>query len=160
MDIEEFAPHMRPAAGLDNPTASEQFVEPGVAVGVDHAAEALQVGPRMLAFAVRRIEEQGSRRPGASEWPLIADIGPQPSGLGLSVARRQDRHRGIVDMQSLAGDDLAREGVDQRLQRHRRSSDPAGQGRGLQAHPVAGEDLGLTIEWQMIVVLRHDDMSQ
>jgi hypothetical protein len=45
---------MRPAAGLDNPTAGEQYVESGVAVGVDHAAEALQVGPRMLAFAVRR----------------------------------------------------------------------------------------------------------
>jgi hypothetical protein len=29
VDIEEFAPHMRPAAGLDNPTADEQFVEPG-----------------------------------------------------------------------------------------------------------------------------------
>jgi hypothetical protein len=25
---------MRPAAGLDNPTADEQFIEPGVAVGV------------------------------------------------------------------------------------------------------------------------------
>ena len=52
MDIEEFAPHMRPAAGLDNPTAGEQFVEPGIAVGVDDAAEVLQMRPRMLALAV------------------------------------------------------------------------------------------------------------
>jgi len=29
---------MRPAAGLDDPAAGEQFIEPGVAVGVDDAA--------------------------------------------------------------------------------------------------------------------------
>ena len=52
MDIEEFAPHMRPAAGLDNPSAGEQFIEPGVAIGVNDAAEVLQMPLRMLAFAV------------------------------------------------------------------------------------------------------------
>jgi hypothetical protein len=28
VNIEEFAPHMRPAGGLDDPSAGEQFVEP------------------------------------------------------------------------------------------------------------------------------------
>ena len=63
-------------------------------------------------------------------------------------------------MQSVAGQDVDGEGIHQRLQRRRRRANPTRQGRGLQAHPVAGEDLGLTIERQMIVVLRHDDMSQ
>jgi hypothetical protein len=36
---------------------------------------------QMRAFAVGRIEEQGSRRSRAAEWPLVADIGPQPTGL-------------------------------------------------------------------------------
>ena len=49
MDIEEFAPHMGPAAGLDNPTTDEQFVEPGIAVGVNDAAKVLQMGLRVLA---------------------------------------------------------------------------------------------------------------
>ena len=49
-------------------------------------------------------------------------------------------------MQRLAGEDVGSEGVDQRLQRCRRSTNPAGQGRGLQADPITGEDLGLTIE--------------
>ena len=49
MNIKEFAPHMRPAAGLDDPTAGEQFIEPGIAVGVDDAAEVLQMRLRMLA---------------------------------------------------------------------------------------------------------------
>ena len=61
MDIKEFAPHMRPAAGLDNPTADEQLVEPGVAVGMDDATEVLQMRLRMLAFTVGRVEEQRRR---------------------------------------------------------------------------------------------------
>ncbi|HYZ39385.1 MAG TPA: hypothetical protein VE687_02035, partial [Stellaceae bacterium] len=58
MNIEEFAPHMCPAAGLDNPPTNEQLIEPGIAVGVDDAAEVLQMGLRMLAFTVGRVEEQ------------------------------------------------------------------------------------------------------
>ena len=56
-------------------------------------------------------------------------------------------------MQSVAGQDVDGEGIHQRLQRRRRRANPTRQGRGLQAHPVASEDLGLTIERQMIVVL-------
>ena len=63
-------------------------------------------------------------------------------------------------MQSVAGQDVDGEGIHQRLQRRRRGANPTRQGRGLQAHPVAGEDLGLTIKRQMIVVLRDDNMSQ
>jgi hypothetical protein len=65
MDIEEFAPHMRPTAGLDNPTADEQFVEPGIAVGMDDATEGLQMRLWMFAFTVGRVEEQSRRRPRA-----------------------------------------------------------------------------------------------
>jgi hypothetical protein len=62
-------------------------------------------------------------------------------------------------MQAVASEYVGGEGVDQRLPRRRCGSDPAGQGRGLQAHPVAGEDLGLAIERQVVVILRDDDMS-
>src|SRR5690242_6756491 len=40
---------MRPAAGLDNLFADEQFIEPGVTVGMDDAAEVLQMRLRMPA---------------------------------------------------------------------------------------------------------------
>jgi hypothetical protein len=63
-------------------------------------------------------------------------------------------------MKSVAAEDVGSESIDERLQRRRSRSNPTGQGRGLQAHPVAGEDLGLTIEGQMIVVFRDDDMGQ
>jgi hypothetical protein len=32
---------MRPAAGFDDPAAGEQFIETGITVGMDDAAEAL-----------------------------------------------------------------------------------------------------------------------
>jgi hypothetical protein len=114
---------------------------------------------RMLTFAVGRVEEQGGGWPRAGEWPLAAHIGPQSAGLGLAGTRRQHRHWGVVDMQGIADQDVGGEGVDQRFQQRRRRADPAGQGRGLQAHPIAGEDLGLAVERQVVVVLRYEDME-
>ncbi len=52
MDIKEFAPHVRPSGGLNNPIAHEQLIEPGIAVSVDDTAEVLQMRLRMFAFAV------------------------------------------------------------------------------------------------------------
>jgi hypothetical protein len=49
VNIKEFAPHLRPAAGLDNPAAGKQLIEPGIAVGMNDAAELLQMRLRMLA---------------------------------------------------------------------------------------------------------------
>src|SRR5580704_19715345 len=97
---------MRPAGGLDNPSAGEQLVEPGIAVGVNDAAEVRQMGLWMFALPVRRIAEQSRRRPRASEWPLIANVGPQPARLGLAGARCEDRHRGVVDVQGVTGEDV------------------------------------------------------
>jgi hypothetical protein len=46
---------MRPAAGFDDPATGKQFVESGIAIDVDDAAEVLQVRLRMLTLAVRRV---------------------------------------------------------------------------------------------------------
>src|SRR5947207_15111361 len=94
---------------------------------------------RMHPVAIVRLEEQRSRGPRASEWPLVTDIGPQSAGLGPAGAWRQHRHWSVVDMKDVAAEDVGSEGVDQRLQRRRRGTNPAGQGRGLQADAVTGE---------------------
>src|SRR5260370_524236 len=51
--VEELAAHMRPTGGLDDPIASEQLVEPSIAIGMDDATKVLQVSPRVFALAVR-----------------------------------------------------------------------------------------------------------
>ena len=37
----EFASHMRPAGGLDNPIADEQLIEPSVTIGVNDPKQAI-----------------------------------------------------------------------------------------------------------------------
>lgn len=63
-------------------------------------------------------------------------------------------------MQGVAGEDVGGQRVDQWFQQRRRGSDPAGQGRSLQVHPVARKDLGLAVERQVVVIFRDDDMSE
>jgi hypothetical protein len=127
---------------------------------MDDAAELLQMGLRMRALAVGRIEEQRCRRPRAAEWPLVANVEPALAKAGVHSrpvlvlpVPGASTGRGVVDMQSVAGQDVDGEGIRHRLQRRRRGANPTRQGRGLQAHRVASEHLGLTIERQMIVVL-------
>jgi hypothetical protein len=52
VDIEEFTRYMRPAASLNNPSASEQLIEPSIAVSLNDAAQVVQMDPRVLALAV------------------------------------------------------------------------------------------------------------
>ena len=74
MDVEEFATDMGPASGLGDPVAGEQPVEPGIAVGMDDAAEVPQMRLWVLALAIGRVEEHRRRRAGAGERPLVANI--------------------------------------------------------------------------------------
>ena len=83
MDIKEFAPHMCPAASFDDPTAGEEFIEPGIAVNVNDAAKVLQMRPRVLPFTVGRVEEQSRRWSRADEWPLVTDIEPALAKAGV-----------------------------------------------------------------------------
>src|SRR6266581_5672247 len=74
---------MRPAAGFDDPSAGEQFVETGIAVGVDDAAKVVQMGPWMFALAVGRVEEQGRRRPRIGKRPFVAHVEPALAKAGV-----------------------------------------------------------------------------
>ena len=111
----------------------------------------------MLAFAVRRVEEQCGRRPDPSDGPLIADVCPQSSGLGLAGAGRQHRHRRVVDVQGVRCHHIRGQRIDQWIEGCRSRADPA---RGLQSDALPGKDLGLPVARQMIVVLRYDDMGE
>src|SRR5438270_7473283 len=74
---------MCPEASLDDPTAGEEFIEPGIAVSVNDAAKVLQMRLRMLAPAIGRVEEQRRRWPGASKRSLIANVEPALAKAGV-----------------------------------------------------------------------------
>src|SRR5580658_3258390 len=82
MHVEELAPDVRPTAGLDDVAAGEQLLKPGIAVGVDDAAEVFEMGPRVLTLAIGRVEEQRCRGPFTAKRSLITHVRPQSASLG------------------------------------------------------------------------------
>jgi len=79
---------------------------------------------RMLSRAVRAVEVDRGGRRRAAAWTVIADVDPEPSGLGASEPRRQHRDRRVVAMDLLGGEDLAPDSLDDRLQQPGCLADP------------------------------------
>ena len=99
VDVVELAPDVCPAGGLHDQATLIQSAEPGIAVGLQHAAKPRQVRPRVLAAAVRRVAIAHCRRRRAGIGSLVAQVGPEPTGAGLARARRQHRDRCVVGVQ-------------------------------------------------------------
>jgi hypothetical protein len=78
--IEELAPPMRPAGGLDHwprlTISLVETIEPGIRVGLHQSGIARQMSLGMLATTVTRIEEHRRWRIGSAERPVVAHIGP------------------------------------------------------------------------------------
>ena len=68
-------------------------------------AQPAQMAFGMFARPIARGVEQRRRRIRAAEGPVVADIDPDPAGVGLAL--RQDRHGRVVAMQPLGGQDMA-----------------------------------------------------
>ena len=95
VDVVELAPDVRPARSLRDAAALIQAAKPGIAVGLQHAAEPSQMRPRMLARTVRRVAVAHCRRRRAGIGPLVAQVCPEPAGGGLAGAGRQQRDRRV-----------------------------------------------------------------
>src|SRR5512132_2735751 len=87
MDVVELAPDVRPARDLDGggrlPLLRRvEIVEPGIAVGLQQAAEAGEVRPRMLALAIRAVAVEHRRRRRSGARAVVAQVDPQPTDFG------------------------------------------------------------------------------
>ena len=58
----------------------------------------------MLAAAIARVIEHRRRRRRPAERPIVAHIDPTSPGIGLALG--QDRHRRVVAVQPLGGEDM------------------------------------------------------
>ena len=114
MKVVELAPHVRPAGRFEDVAVDVELVEARIAVGLQHALEALQMRLHALTLAVGRIAKQHRRRIGAAARPVIAHVRPQPSGARLAASRIEHRHRRVVGVQLLGRHHVAAERVDQR----------------------------------------------
>ena len=124
MDVEELAPRMGPARGLDDVAAIE-FVEAGIAVRLQNAFEGFEMLLGMFTLAVGRVAIECGRRRRAPVRTLVAHIDPEPSRFRLAGAGRKHRDRRVVAVNDVAGEDMAAERGDQRLDERGAAADPS-----------------------------------
>ena len=163
MDVVEFAPHVRPAE--DKPQrlvclAGEQTAEPGIAIDLKQTAEALQMRLRMLALAVLAIDIGSSRMARSAPGPVVHRIAPQPSRLGLAAPRIEHRQRGVVSKHLGRGEHGTQYQFVQRRQPPTGAANPMTQCGTVQRDALAGEDLRLAIQRQMIAVFIDQHMRE
>lgn len=138
-------PAQRAAERHRLPVRAEQVVVAGIGIGLQHSARpGAQMFDGMLAAPIARIMVDRGRRSSASEWPVIAHIGPQSADIGLVPSEHQDG--GIVAVQSLCGKDM---GLDQPVKRHQRRAagpDLVGERGEAELDAFAGIAVTLAVE--------------
>ena len=113
VDLVELAPRMRPTRGFADPSGVIEVVEAGVRVGLQSAEGLLKVPLRMLALTVWRVDEPNGRRSRVCGRATIANLGPQPAGLGPAQSWREHRHGSVVRVQLASGEYVLAHGINQ-----------------------------------------------
>jgi hypothetical protein len=115
---------------------------------------------RVLALAVGRVGEPDGGCGRIARWPVVADISPEPSGLGPAVAWREHRDRRVVGVQLARGHDMIANSFNQRSQKFAGCARPSGKGRAIHVDAFASIDLRLPVERLMIGILRYQYMCE
>jgi len=135
-----------PTGRFAHSTIDIESIETAEAIGLQRAAEVLQMRAGVRSFAGSRVAIERRGRLTAARRPIIADIHPQPSGLGLAAARIEHRHWRIVGVHFGGGDDIATDQLRQRRHQPGNATDPIGERRALQVDALPRVDLGLPIQ--------------
>ena len=110
---------MAPAQrGLDRAGRSlrvEQSVEPGIGVSLEDPGPGREMRLGMFATPITGEAEEYSRWRRAAERPVVADIAPEPCGLGPALG--EQRYRGVVAVQAFGREHMRRDqGVERECQ--------------------------------------------
>ena len=112
----------------------------------------------MLAAPVAGVAvERGGRR-AAAEGAVVADVDPEPAGVGLALG--QHRHRGVVAVQPLGGEHVRGDPVVQRRERGGAGADLVGERREAEIDAFAGIALGLAVQRLVLAELLEEDRRQ
>ena len=157
--LEELAPTVRPAGAFDDlAVLAPVEVEPIVAtvgVGLHQAAVGRKMTLGMLATAITRVVEEDRWSAVAAEWAIVAHIGPE--ARRRAFAFRQHRHRCVVGVDALGGQNVFFDLLHDWRQRGRASTDPIGKCRDVEIDALNRVDVALAIEREMrpILVVQH-----
>ena len=166
---------MAPAEGERHRAASAgrcgQLLVDGVAVHLQDAAEAVEQLDGVLGSASGRVGVGDRRRTTslvlrmptrirtAAPRPVVAGNGPEVALLGFASSRIEHRTARLVAEQLRRAPEVREQMIVQRLQLGRRRADPLRQRRALDADALAGQDLRLAIERQVIGIFAHDHVG-
>ena len=84
---------------------------------------------------------------------LVAQIDPEPSGLGLARSWREHLDRRVIGMDHAASHDVGCDQLDERGEQPSDVAEPFGELAAIDVEPAAGADLGQTIERNVIAEL-------
>lgn len=144
--LKELPPGMAPAERAGDRTgitvAAIEVVVTAMGVGLKDAPPPGEMPVRVSHLPIAREVEQRGRRRTAREGPVVADIGPEPRGL--RPAPGQERHRGVVAVQPLGGQDMGPDRRMDRLQRHGAGADLVSQGAQADLDTFLGVALDFT----------------
>ena len=162
VDVIELAPCMGPTESQlgDIAHVRDQAAKSGVAIDLENTAEPLQMGRRMLALTVLAIDIRSGRMSRPTPGPVVDRVAPQSSGLGASPTGIKYRQRGVVSEYLGRGQHGAQHQLVQRRQPPAGAARPGAQGGTIQRHTLAGKDLRLTIQRQMVGVFVDQHMRQ
>src|SRR5690606_21624175 len=98
-ELVEAPAHMSPAEGeLDVAALGERAVA-AIAIDLQHALEAGQVGHRPLGLAIGGVDIRHAGRIGATPGSVVAGVGPELPGLGPAAAGIEHRRASLVGEQ-------------------------------------------------------------
>jgi hypothetical protein len=150
---------MCPAEGELDLAGLGQGAVPGIAVNLQDAAESLEMLDRAFRLAVGGIDISNRRRGGPAPGPVVPGIGPELAGLGPAASWIKHRSAGLVGEQLGRASKLVEQQLFQRTQEPGGSPHPIGQSGAVECYALAGVDLRLAIEREMIGVFADDDVG-
>ena len=112
----------------------------------------------MLALAVWGILEPHGWRRSVAAGAVVARVHPQPGRARLASARAEHRHGRVIGVNLARPQDVAAHGVRQRLEQPRRAGYPVRQRGALDHHALAGVDLALAVQRQVVAELAHQHL--
>ena len=138
-------------------------LQPGVAViGV-----ALQVAPAaaveeplgMGAVPAGRVAEDHDGRRRSAMGAVVGGHRPEEALLHGPAPRVEHRQRRLVHEQARGARQMSVHPLDDGLQVEAGAADPIAEGRAVEVHALAPEDLGLAIERRVVGEFRDDDLG-
>src|SRR5262245_15093098 len=139
---------------------AEELSKALISVGMQVAGERGQMRPAMLPLAVRGVMVDHGRRRRSAVRTLVAQVRPEATGFGLTVARCKHFDGVVVGVDYGPRHNVLFDLLGQRLQQPCRLAHPVGEQGAIKLDAIARVDLGLPVEREMIAIFRDRHVGQ